>query len=200
MEEEIWKTIFGWDGYYLVSNMGNVKSIDRYVIRPNGVKVFVRGVNIKKSINKHGYLFVNLTKGNKCKSTLVHRLVASAFIPNPENKPYVNHKNFNRTDNNPSNLEWCTPKENTQHALTYGRCTKPMLGVFNENHPSSKTVYQYFKNGDFISSFTSCSEAARAVSGSRNKISDAALRCSNKKSYRGYRWSYEKLDNLFFNK
>ena len=102
---EIWEKIPGFNSFYQVSSLGNVRSL-------KGNKTLF--------LHPNGYLQVNLYKNDKTKSRLVHRLVASAFIPNNENKPQVNHINGDKTDNKISNLEWATAKENSQHAIKTG--------------------------------------------------------------------------------
>jgi hypothetical protein len=111
---EIWKDIKGYEGYYQVSNLGNVKSLDRKLW--NGF-VFheVKGKVMKVRTEKDGYLRCNLSKNGKMKDGRIHRLVAEAFIPNPKNKPTVNHNNTDVTDNSVTNLEWATHKEQVEH-------------------------------------------------------------------------------------
>ena len=112
--KEIWKDIKGYEGYYQVSNLGNVKSLDRKLW--NGF-VFheVKGKPMKVRTEKDGYLRCNLSKNGKMKDGRIHRLVAEAFIPNPKNKPTVNHYNTDVTDNSVTNLEWATHKEQIEH-------------------------------------------------------------------------------------
>lgn len=107
---EIWKSIEGYEGMYEVSSIGKIKGIPRK-FRTN-TKILKPLINIK---NK--YTYVQLSTGGKIKAVRVHRIVAMAFIPNTDNKPYVNHKDGNKSNNCLDNLEWVTESENTQHAL-----------------------------------------------------------------------------------
>lgn len=117
-QEEIWKDIDGFEGYYQVSNMGRVKSLDRFVKHNWGGYKLNKG-KILKSYSKNGtnYEFVVLCVKNKRRMKSVHRLVAEAFMPNPENKPEVNHISGSKIDNRIQNLEWCTRSENQLHAF-----------------------------------------------------------------------------------
>ena len=104
--QEIWKDIPGYDGLYQVSNLGNVKSLERYFPSKNP-KTPIAHVNekiLKLSANKKGYLSAHLNKNGKMKNIQVHRLVAQAFIPNPNGLPQVNHKDENPSNNNANNL------------------------------------------------------------------------------------------------
>lgn len=124
--KEIWKDISGYEGFYLVSNMGRVKSLPYEIkyINKYGVETTT---NIKGKIlnpskvgrgwdDGDGYLSVTLHNRSKNRRFLVHRLVAKAFVPNPDGKPQVNHIDGDKANNRADNLEWCTREENMRHA------------------------------------------------------------------------------------
>lgn len=123
--EEIWKTIEGYPNYE-ISNLGRVKRLahlaSRKRVRPHGsdFPLFFgeRILNTRKNI---GYYIVSLRDNGNRKTFKVHRLIALAFIPNPENKPFINHINSIPSDNRIENLEWCTPAENANHMVKSGR-------------------------------------------------------------------------------
>lgn len=121
--EEIWKDVVGFEGLYLVSNLGKVRSLVR------GTKLIDKSEGIMAKTKHKGYEYVNIWKDGKCKKGIVHRLVAQAFIPNPENKPCVNHKDFNRSNNSVENLEWVTYRENIRHRNDACDFTSKYFGV-----------------------------------------------------------------------
>ena len=112
MKKEYWKPIVGYENLYEVSNLGRIRSFDRWVKSKNGSIRICRGRILKPYTNKDGYLYVVLSKNNKHKTYKVHRLVAQAFLDNPNNLPQVNHKDENPLNNNVNNLEWCNSKYN----------------------------------------------------------------------------------------
>ena len=114
--QEIWRPCVGFEGYYKISNFGNVESIKR-----NGTN----GKQLKPSKDKNGYRIVLLSVFGERKNYKVHRLVAQAFIPNPENKPCVNHIDNITGNNMLNNLEWATYLENNQHMLIQKRDRSP---------------------------------------------------------------------------
>ena len=113
MKEEIWKDIEGFEGLYQVSSFGNIKSLPR-----KGTVCFPK--ILKPGRDSNGYLFVTLSRNNVRKHCSIHVLVAKAFIPNPENKPTVNHEDGDKTRNVPENLTWATYKEQLEHSLRTG--------------------------------------------------------------------------------
>lgn len=124
MSEEIWKPIAGFENSYEISNYGNVRSIDRYCIQKDnrGEKYnhIYKGKVLKQFINKNGYFQVQLSYQYKSIPKRVHRLMAEAFIPNPNNYPCVNHIDGNKLNNKLENLEWCTHKHNNREARRLG--------------------------------------------------------------------------------
>lgn len=128
--EEVWKDVKGYEGYYQVSNLGNIKSLERIIensgTRTGYYKIKERILKPRENKNRNGYYELSLRKDGKEKRFKVHRLVACAFIENPYNKPEVNHIDGNKSNNCVSNLEWTTSKENKEHAWN--------IGLNNSNH------------------------------------------------------------------
>lgn len=182
---EEWKDVVGYEGYYQVSNYGRVKSIQRSVW--NGKGYFINnGKILKQAKNKKGYPIVYLSKNAKQKTITVHRLVALAFISNPQNKPQVNHIDGNKKNNNVSNLEWCSNQENQLHAVinklndhsTYksGKAERPVYKIDAETN-------------EIIAKYNSISEATDAI-GYKSKSNIGACCRGLKKTVGGYKWKY----------
>lgn len=121
MSVEEWRDIPGYEGNYQISNTTQVKSLPKIVMRKNGSPLTIKGSVLGLSRRDDGYLVVWLFgSGKKGRSYLVHRLLALAFIPNPDGKEEVNHKDGNKWNNTLSNLEWVTHAENMKHASING--------------------------------------------------------------------------------
>lgn len=140
LPKRIWKDIEGFEGFYQVSNDGKVRSLDRYVKGRNGKKRRIKGKILKPIYNKHkcGYVQVvaSLCKDSKPYYLLVNRLVAKAFIPNPNNLTDVNHKDENPLNNHVRNLEWMSHKDNCNYGTRNERCSKSRKGkLTGEKHP-----------------------------------------------------------------
>lgn len=184
---EKWVKINGLDGYE-ISNLGRLKSIDRRVSRGNG-DMFLKGRIMKQTLKETGYLIANLYNGKKDKHYRIHRLVAENFIPNPEKKRTVNHKNGIKTDNRVQNLEWATHSENHIHAYRELNRKSAWTGVKGRHSHASKPVLQYSKKGELLASFYSMKEAAEAVGIEGGHICSV---CKGKrKTTGGYIWKYK---------
>jgi len=134
--EEFWKDIKGYEGFYQLSNFGNIKSVNRCIIRSNGRKQTFKGIKLSPSMSKIGYYVIALQKKGYIKRHYIHRLLAQTFIQNIDNKPYINHINGIKSDNRLENLEWCTHFENMLHSRLIG--LNMVIGQKGENHSQSK--------------------------------------------------------------
>ena len=143
--EEIWKDILNYEGYYQVSNLGNIRSLDREITRSDGVKQIRRGAIMARRYNDDGYPIAKLSKNGKSKSIAIHILVARAFIPNPNNLSDVNHKDFDRDNAAAENLEWISHGDNVRYSINAGRhfCNKDLFGENNPNYQNT-TLKQYY--------------------------------------------------------
>lgn len=136
IEQEIWKDIPGYDGYYQVSSNGIAKSLSRYVRCSNGALKQYKGKLLSPHISPFGYFAVDLYKNCIREKFFIHQLVALAFIKNPLNKLTVNHKDGNKLNNNIENLEWATSSEQLFHAYKYNLIDRKKFQ--GENHSKSK--------------------------------------------------------------
>lgn len=174
---EIWKDIKNYENKYQVSNSGRIKSLKKDII-------------LKPSVHYKGYLEVKLYKNNSSKVFKIHRLVASAFIPNPENKPQVNHIDGNKQNNCVDNLEWNTQSENQLHAFRNKLNRGSMYAKYSINNPHSKQVAQYDMNMNLIKIWGSTMEAQRNLNINNSHISACCLNKKNYKTAGGYKWKY----------
>lgn len=178
--EEIWKDIKDYEGLYQVSNLGKIRSLDRY--RYNGISYYIqKGKILKLQDDKNGYKVINLYKDKKVKNFKVHRIVAQAFIPNPENKEQINHIDGNKNNNQITNLEWCNCTENVRHAFTNNLMTQ------HNNTP----VEQYSLDGSFLKKYNSISEAILELHLNKGAVSSISRCCQHiiPTAY-GYIWEY----------
>lgn len=198
---EIWKPVAGYEGLYEVSSYGRVRSLDRIDSNNHPLK----GVIIKPYISNSGYLLVGLYKQQKRDRKLLHRLVAEAFIPNPDNKPEIDHINTIKTDNtvflnedgsinyDKTNLRWVTKKENMNNPLTKTKmqinARKPSTGKYGKKHHRSKPIIQYDKEGNFIKEWDCANDVERVLGISNKHIGSVCL--GKRKSCGGYIWKYK---------
>lgn len=149
------------------------------------------GEKIRKQFkNRYGYFFVSLFKNSKHKTFTVHRLVATAFIPNPDNKPQIDHINTIKDDNRVENLKWCTQKENNNNPISRKRylANAPTAGKFGKDNFNSKAVCQYSLDGKFIRKFDCTMDVQRELGIASQNISACCL--GKYKTSHGYVWQY----------
>lgn len=196
--QEIWRDIPGYEGYYQVSNFGRVKSLSRKVYNRGGFHISKDRI-LKQQLRKDRYYNVHLLKEGVKKIFFVHRLVALAFIPNPNNYPDINHKDENPANNCVNNLEWCTEKYN----MNYGTAIERRKASFAMNESFKKAnatkvrnnsrgaetpIIGTSKKDNSLVSFRSMSEAERITGISKGRISDC---CHGRRlSAGGYYWKY----------
>jgi hypothetical protein len=192
---EIWKPVVGYEGLYEVSSEGRVKRVAR--VQPWGKSTRRVDEKIIKSCNYNGdYKALHLSKDGKKSNKKVYRLVAEAFIPNPENRQTVNHKNGIHYDDRVDNLEWATFKENNDHKIHVLKRPGPNTGKFGAEHGRSIAVNQYTLDGELVATYGGISEASRITGIGTSKISfccrtAAGMPCSRKQLSAGrYKWRY----------
>ncbi len=179
---EVWKPIPNYEGFYEVSNIGRVRSLYRYkkILHPS---------------DTNGYRTVELWKGKKRKRIGVHRLVAMAFIDNPDNKPFVNHKDETRDNNSVDNLEWVTHLENCRYGTAIARRTahldysKRRVNNAGQILACSKPIMQFSKDGTFIKQWESASECAR----SNGWLVSNIRRCCNNENATAYGFMFKEV-------
>ena len=201
---EMWKPVKDYEGLYEISSLGRVKNLN---YRGTGKEKILKNTECS-----NGYLVIGLVKNGKLKTFYVHRLVAEAFIPNPEDKSCIDHINTIRNDNRIENLRWATHEENSNNPLTKKKMSENhreqigennhMYGRIGENNPKSKPIVQINPNtNEVLNTYSGISEASRQTGFKHSNISAC---CNNKFNrpgnniYKGYKWmflsDYEKLN------
>lgn len=182
---ELWKDIVGFEGIYQISTYGRLKSF----------KVNTEGYVLKNTNNKGGYLSVILDyRNNRRISTRIHRLVAEAFIPNPDHLPEINHINGNKQNNHNDNLEWCTRRHNVRDAIKRNPNIIRGMNIYNK-YIRPRTIIQYSLDGRPLALFCNSVEASKATGVCHRNI----LQVASKDEYRpgltrkqagGFKWEY----------
>ena len=192
LEGEIWKDVVGCEGRYLISNRGRIISLSKMVER-SGYRSYARPIKLL-SIHKdrNGYLGNNNIKG---KTSLIHRLVAEAFIPNPNDYKEIDHIDGNPSNCNVENLRWCTSSMNQRNPITIKRMSESMKGRFNEKNGKSKIIVAY--NNNNVIQFPSIYEANR--NGFARTCVHKCLSNSDK-MYKNYHFAYLSDYEKFINK
>lgn len=177
MSIEWWKYIPGYEGLYMASNWGRIRSLDRYVPHNKGGLRLIKGKTLKPILQNNGYLTVNLIdcNGNR-KMVGVHRLVALAWLPNPGNLPTVDHINRDKTDNHIENLRWADMKLQGEN--------RDLIGI------NSKPVQQYTKDGHFVAEYPSVTEAEKQTGIDHSNISKCCLGVQNHSTAGGFIWRH----------
>lgn len=173
---EIWRPVVGYEGLYEVSNMGRVRSLNYN--RTGKVKVLKNVLQVRD-----GYLFVCLRKNGEQKIKKIHRLVAEAFIPNPDNLPQVNHKDEDKTNNCSWNLEFCDQFYNNHYSKNWLRAIPAAVKT------NSKPVLQFTKTGELIAEFFSAADAERKTGIWATTISKVCL--GKQKTAGSYIWKFK---------
>lgn len=188
----LWKPVVGWEGYYWVSNTGEVKG---------------RRGGLRHLVSKTGYHSVSLEKGSRSKGervskyALVHRLVAEAFIPNPHGFPQVNHKDEDKSNNSAENLEWCTAKYNMNYGeaaktrfqkIDFGAEWRKEMARRNGAKTTSKRVIQINKKGEIVAEYKSIKAASRSTNIHHSNIARVANGDKYRRTAGGYKWAFSK--------
>lgn len=176
---EIWKQIEGYDNY-MVSNLGRVKSLN---YNHTGKEQVLKPLKHNKN-----YLMVILYKNGKYKNFKVHRLVAKTFLPNPDNKPCIDHINTNRSDNRVDNLRWVTQKENNNNPLT----KEKQVGKIGKLSPNHKPILQFNLNGNFIRRWDCAYDVQMELGFNQSNISSCCR--EERKTANGYIWKYYDIE------
>jgi hypothetical protein len=210
MKKEIWRDVIGYENLYQCSNLGRIKSLG------NGKTWNEKERILKQTIDKRGYCRVMLCKEGKQKKYLVHRLVATTFLDNPQNLPQVNHKNEQKTDNRIENLEWCTQEYNNNYGTRLEKFSNAMKGkkrtkevkdkmsialkgrVFSQEHRNNickalsivkqKPIVQIHQSGLIVGVYDSARQVERELNINHSNI--ASCLKGKTKTAGGFKWIY----------
>lgn len=185
MENEIWKDIKGYEGKYMVSSLGNVKTLRREYISGLGLVKYTEERLLTQHQSYNGYMRVSLCSDGKVINKLVHRLVAEAFNPNPYGLPQVNHKDEDKTNNIYTNLEWCSQEYNNEYGTRNERSA-----INNRNNPKQncRQINRYTLDGKYIDTWPSSKEIERSLG---FNFANILLSCKKKRGMRyGFQWRY----------
>ena len=195
--EEIFKDIIGFEGLYQISNLGNVKSLPKKIVygRKYSKTIYLPEKILKPKYDKDGYLRIGLRKNKKTKTLFLHRLIAQAFIPNPQNKKQINHINGIKDDNRIENLEWYSPSENIKHSyyVLGNDYSKNFKKYKSRENPRNIPILMLDKNKKIIKEFYNSIEASTYL---KEKINIKSKRpqsfirrcCKTGKKGYGYYW------------
>lgn len=183
--EEVWRDVEGYEGLYQISNMGQLRHLG---------SIRYPGVRIIKPVVHEGYYRWCLSKNHRLSSRLLHRLVAQAFIPNPENKATVNHINGNKTDNRVENLEWMTFVENVKHGWKTGLIKGVNHGNYRKGKdaPRARAVIATNDGGEIIARYDTGRDAETALGVSFGSVCRSMT--TKKCRVRGFRFHYASSD------
>lgn len=203
--EEVWKDVVGYEGYYMVSNLGRIKSMRFRHIKREKIML--------PNLRPDGYMAIGLSKNGVTKTKTVHRLVASAFLENPNNLEMINHKDENRSNNAVSNLEWCSRSYNQIYSINLHPERKNVFGdnfkkgiksssfvVKGEAHKHFESIIQSTKDGCFVKRYENAAVAGNELGKPSWNIYMAAVRNKNTPKIRkrhtkctayGYVWEFE---------
>lgn len=187
---EIWKDIKEYEGLYQVSNLGNIKSLNRTIENKGSIggKYRIKEKNRAQTISKTGYYICTLYKKGKGRTFKVHRLIAEAFIDNPDNLPIINHKDGNKLNNLIDNLEWCDYSHNNKEAYKQGLKEKNLKWIIECNKRKRKKVNQYDLNNNLIKQYKSIHEAENETKVHHINIIKV---CKGQRiTAGGYKWKY----------
>lgn len=192
LENEEWRDIHGYEGLYQVSSFGRIKRLKGVTARKNGYKIPIPERILNGSKNYYGYKQISLSKNREKKRFMIHRLVATAFISNPEEFPIINHKDENKINNHVDNLEWCSYAYNN----TYGGLTQRRNATKKERHSLCKPVQQYSLDGKFLREYYSIKEASEVLNLSDTTISLICNCYKGMVTCGGFQWKFKSSDKI----